>query len=85
MKSDASGREVANQFLIYTPEGVYFQSYQSVIAFRPFDSSQKIKLDRDKWDYSTTTGKYRNVFLKEDIKITRDKIQNGTYELTDLN
>lgn len=85
MQSVSSGREVANQFLIYTPEGVYFQSYQSVIAFKPFDTTQKTKLDREKWNYSTTTGKYRNIFLREDIKITRDKIQSGVYDLVDLN
>lgn len=85
MGSPRSGKAVANQFLIYTPEGVYFQSYRSVIAFKPFDTNKKILLDSTYWDYSTTTGKYRNEFLGEGIAETRAKIDNGTYELTDLN
>ena len=43
MTSNSSGRPIANQFIIYTKEGTYFQSYQSVIAFR--DNFNKIKLD----------------------------------------
>lgn len=35
MVSESSGREVANQFLIQTDKGLYFQSYNSVIAFKP--------------------------------------------------
>ena len=84
MKS-GRGREVANQFRIWTKEGVYFKSYSSIIAFRPYLNSEKLKLDRDKWDYSVTTGKYRNDFLGEDIKTTRAKIKSGEYELVDLN
>ena len=37
----SSGREVANQFRIWTKEGVYFQSYRSIIAFRPYLNSEK--------------------------------------------
>ena len=33
------------------------------------------------WDYSVTTGKYRNQFLGEGIKETREKIANGTYKI----
>ena len=45
----------------------------------------KIELDQKYWNYSNTTGKYRNIFLNETIKDTRAKIKNGTYILTDLN
>lgn len=82
MESD-SGRPVPNQFYIETPEGRYFQSYSSVIAFQPFDG--KLHLDESKWDYSRTTGKYRNQFLGEGIAETRKKIANGEYILTNLN
>ena len=78
-----SGREIANQFLIFTDEGLCFQSYATIIAFKP--KKGKIQLDKYSWDYSTTTGKYRNQFLGEKIKETRKKIENGTYELVDLN
>lgn len=84
MVSDRSGREVANQFMVYTDEGVYFQSYDSVIAFMPRNGG-KTQLDEYTWDYSRTTGKYRNNFLGEGIAETRAKIASGEYELTNLN
>lgn len=74
---------VKNQFLIYTQEGVYFQSYNTLIAFR--NRNGKVTLDRDSWDYSVTTGKYRNIFLGEDKKTTESKIKTGVYILADLN
>jgi len=68
-----NGRPVANQFIIYQDDGtVFFQSYRSL-------------LDADTWDYSRTTGKYRNQFLGENIADTRAKIKSGEYILTDLN
>lgn len=98
------GGEVPNQFEIVTPEGTYFQSYSSIIAFRPtykacinpnagVDNEPcpcprhdgKIVLDLHKWDYSTTTGKYRNQFLGEGIAETRKGIAEGRYVLADLN
>ena len=83
MKSVRSGNPVANQFIIYTDEGNYFQSYDSVIAFRGEDN--KITLDEYYWDYSRTTSKYRNQFLGESIADTRAKIDSGEYKLADLN
>ena len=74
---------VKNQFEITTPEGVYFQSYNSVIAFEPNEG--KIQLDKTYWDYSKTTGKYRNQFLGETKAETQKKIDSGEYILTDLN
>ena len=83
MTSNSSGNPVANQFIIYTDKGTYFQSYNSVIAFR--DNERKITLDEYYWDYSRTTGKYRNQFLGEGIADTRAKIELGVYKLADLN
>ena len=80
---EGSNGPVKNQFKIYTDSGVYFQSYDSVIAYRPY--SGKIILDAHYWDYSKTTGKYRNIFLREGIANTRQKIKDGTYLLDDLN
>ena len=82
-ESDRSGRKVSNQFEIYTESGVFFQSYNSVIAFRPRQG--KIVLDKTYWDYSRTTGKYRNQFLGEDKAETQRKIDSGEYILADLN
>ena len=42
-------------------------------------------LDINYWDYSTTTGKYRNIFLAEDKKLTQKKIDASIYLLVDLN
>ena len=63
-----------------------FQSYQSVIAVKTiWEDETRIELDRDKWDYSVTTGKYRNLFLGEDRKETEKKIKSGEYILANLN
>ena len=78
------GREVPNQFIIETDEGTYFQSYDSIIIFNPKDED-KIYLDERYWDYSTTTGKYRNLFLGENKKETEGRIKSGYYILTNLN
>ena len=77
-----NGNKVANQFIITDNGDEYFQSYRSIIAKR---SKGKIYLDDYYWDYSTTTGKYRNEFLGERIADTRKKINSGEYILTDLN
>ena len=71
-----------NQFVICTPDADYFQSYDSVIAMR---TEKKIYLDVNYWDYSTTTGKYRNIFLNENKKLTQKKIDENIYSLVDLN
>jgi hypothetical protein len=77
------GNKVANQFIITDDDNNdYFQSYRSIIAKR---SRGKIYLDEYYWDYSRTTGKYRNEFLNEGIAETRAKIKSGEYILTNLN
>ena len=58
------------------------KDYESIIAKK---SQGKIYLDDYFWDYSRTTGKYRNEFLGECIAETRAKIKSGEYILTDLN
>jgi hypothetical protein len=78
-----TGRPVVNQFIIETRDGDYFQSYQTVIAFR--EPSGKVWLDRDRWDYSTTTGKYRNGFLGMNKAETERAIKAGQIGLTNLN
>jgi hypothetical protein len=78
-----NGNDIANQFVIRTETGRYFQSYNSVIAFIDFEG--KVTLDENYWDYSKTTGKYRNQFLRESKAETEKKIKAGIYTLADLN
>ena len=65
-----------NQFIIYMDDGsVAFQSYNSIIAVK---KNGTITLGKD-WDYSKTTGKYRNMFLGEDKATTKRKLDAGIY------
>ncbi len=80
------GNKIANQFIIYTPEATYFQSYQSIIIKTTFEDGQRVVyLDEYYWNYSNTTSKYRNLFLGENSKIIENKIKKGIYKLTNLN
>jgi len=78
-----------NQFLIHTPEGTYFQSYDSLIAFKGFENmnaEEYIYLDINKWNSYSATMKYVKIFLGE--KRTADierKIKGGKYILINLN
>jgi len=66
-----------NQFIIYGDDySTTFQSYNSIIAVKkPY---RKVLLGKN-WNYSKTTGKYRNMFLGESITETRKKIESGEY------
>ena len=91
-----SGNPVPNQFLI-TEYGNWasgnfvrrdtFQSYQSIIVIQTFWAwgETVTVLDEKYWDYSRTTGKYRNQFLWEDKKETEKKIKSWEYKLSNLN
>ena len=77
------GNAVPNQFIITDDFGAeFFQSYSTLIAKR---IGGQVTLDADKWDYSTTTRKYRNIFLGETKKETLKKIKTGEYKLAKLN
>ena len=78
------GNPAPNQFEIWTEKGYYFQSYTSIIYFECKKTGKKY-LDFNDWDYSATTGKYRNEILFEGIAETRRKIANGEYILAHLN
>tara|TARA_Y100001963_G_C6517904_1_gene325228 strand:- start:105 stop:476 length:372 start_codon:yes stop_codon:yes gene_type:complete len=78
-----NGNKIANQFIITDNNGTeYFQSYKSIIVKRTINNTY---LDEYYWEYSVTTGKYRNIFLNETKKETLKKIKNGIYKLTNLN
>lgn len=85
-----TGRAVANQFTIDTRKGQYFQSYDSIIAFKPNigigeEQHKKTRIDVNTWDYSRTTMRYLCQFLETDAKTLRKDIAGGKYKLTDLN
>lgn len=77
------GNKIPNQFLIRTENGSYFQSYKSIIVF--IDNTGQVWLDPVYWDYSNTTGKYRNIFLGETKKETQSKLESGIYKFKNLN
>ena len=85
------GVPVRNQFIMegHNKAGnraEMFQSYDSVIVEKEHHNEGKsIYLDKVCWDYSKTTGKYRNQFLGETRKETEKKIKSGEYQLVNLN
>ena len=84
MSSARTGNPVANQFKIYTKEGVYFQSYDTLIAYKPNEG--KLKLDVNYWDYSRTTLKYLNKFTRyQSKKDILKAIEDKQIILTNLN
>ena len=89
-----NGNKIANQFIIIDNDKMgnkieYFQSYNSIIVKRIYDNIDydvvETFLDSKYWNYSTTTSKYRNIFLGEKRKDTEKKIKQKIYILTDLN
>tara|TARA_R100001082_G_scaffold99722_1_gene68572 strand:- start:233 stop:502 length:270 start_codon:yes stop_codon:yes gene_type:complete len=89
MTSNA-GNKIANQFVIFTDDGIYFQSYKTVIAFKPFDSTKPTLLDYAHIDtvtkvWSVTTTKYRNKFLGGNTKEIKERLNSGIYQLAELN
>jgi hypothetical protein len=77
-----NGNKIANQFIINTGKSRIFQSYNSIIVKK---TAKNTYLDSYYWDYSKTTGRYRNMFLGETKKETEAKIKSGVYKLTNLN
>ena len=75
-----------------------FQSYgKTIVKIKTFyegtrflcgkiiEERTQVSLDKNYWDYSNTTGKYRNIFLGEPKKDTVKQIKIKNYELVDLN
>jgi hypothetical protein len=71
-----------NQYVIKSDGARIFQSYDTIIAIK---TDGMVILDKDNWDYSRTTGKYRNKFLNENKEETLKRIEAGRYLLADLN
>jgi len=84
MTSKNGEGKAPNQFEIELDDGsTVFQSYETIIAKR--DDGGKITLDEGSWDYSVTTGRFRNQFLGENKAATERKIKSGEYKLANLN
>lgn len=84
--TSSNGNKIANQFIIREKNVIVFQSYNSVICKEVTENGKKVVyLDETYWDYSNTTGKYRNIFLGENKAETQKKIDSGIYILTNLN
>ena len=83
MKSP-NGTKVANHFIIHDAQidtgegymsGTMFQSYESNIAFVPYDGD--VIYLGENWDYSRTTSKYRNIFLGIDTIQLKARVADG--------
>lgn len=61
LKTNA-GNPASNQFIGYTEDGKFFQSYDSLIATMNY-SNKELALYPD-WDYSNTTRKYLYQFFR---------------------
>lgn len=62
--TSSKGNFVPNQFIIYTNKGIYFQSYQTIIAC--YDTVRKnLILDNYTHDMSRTTAKYFYIFVND--------------------
>lgn len=97
--TSARGNPVPNQFIIsgvtkrlnfkgrnILIEGRAFQSYDStIVLIAGWQHDHAVFLDEKFWNYSNTTGKYRNSFLQETKRETQAKIDSGEYVLTNLN
>ena len=84
-KSPRSNKPVANQYKITMQNGLeVFQSYDSIIVLKD-KKNDEIYLDKDHWNYSQTTSRYRKIYLNEDTKTTFKKIKEKVYILEDLN
>lgn len=83
------GNSAANQFVINTTNGTYFQSYDSVVA--KVDNKGNLFLSQY-WDYSNTTRKHLYIFLRNHgfhayctAKDMRKAIKDGEVILENVN
>ena len=76
-----NGNKAVNQFQIDFKDFTAFQSYETLILIKNNETNEVI-LDSGYRNYSTTTSKYRNIFLNETSKETEKKIKQGIYKLS---
>lgn len=85
-----SGNVVPNQTILSDMTGRTFVSYGSKIVYQSKDRASdglplEIIVDENYWDYSRTTGKYRNEFMNMGVQDVRDYIKEGRIKLGNLN
>ena len=80
-----NGNQVPNQFIITDGNKTTFQSYDSTII--EIDRHKKVLTIFPDYNYSMTTGKYRNIFLADNgfyglsnLKELQKAINNGFYK-----
>lgn len=73
------GTIVPNQIVITTSIGDYFQSYDSLVAFKPKEGPVQLG---PSWNCSVTTSKYRAQFLGESTAETQSKLDSGVHVLS---
>ena len=62
----------------------FFQSYNTIVA-KVDQNNGNITLDKNSYDLSKTTAKYRNMFLNMSTSEMKRNIADGTIKLIDLN
>lgn len=77
------GNPAANQFVIVGEQGVYFQSYDSVIAQKNYNDG-KIYLSPS-WDYSKTTLKHLYIFLRDYTRFSVNNKKDIEYNIKNGN
>lgn len=83
MVSD-KGNKIPNQYVIKLNNCNAFQSYETVIAIRNYDSFHKrweVFLNKEYYNYSKTTSKYRNKYLGLKTKQIEQKIKSKEFIL----
>lgn len=85
-----SGNVVPNQTILSDMTGKTFVSYGSKIVYQSKDRASdglplEIIVDENYWDYSRTTGKYRNEFMNMGVQDVRDYIKEGRIQVGNLN
>ena len=79
---NSNSKTVPDQFIIYNDMATFFQSYDSIIVKL---ANGNVYLDENKWDWSKTTSKYRNLFLSRTTAEIKARIKTGEYILSNLN
>lgn len=76
------GNPMPYQVIVNDNNVTWFTSYgRNIVKISP----DGVFLDEKYWNFSKTTGKYRNEFLGEAKKVTDKKIKSGEYTLINLN
>ena len=64
-----------------------FQSYDSTIAVREVSHAgvERVTIDADKWDFSATTSRNLNKFLRVEAGEVKKRLDSGEYRSATMN